>query len=298
MIEPSRRTSRRTIASGVAAAIALAGVGFAVGRETGPRADGPAAEPAPAAIPAPAPAPATPLPLPSPPLGRGDLMAAVRAAVDAFASGSPFPPEVESLAGRRFEIRLAFGCGGPSPKEAPSGWHYDEAVGALRVRVTAAAFDPAAWLGASAAAAIDSSDGFWIERPWTRSETCPPVSPTPAAAVAGAPERTLGLVRFHGADESRVGRRDGEPYEAVEKVAPDSLNVAQGLRLRLAGRLVAAPGGATPIICRAPQAGTRPVCLIAVSLDQVAIENPATGATLATWDVASPEGGQAAAGTS
>jgi hypothetical protein len=81
-----------------------------------------------------------------------------------------------------------------------------------------------------------------------------------------------------------VGRRDGKAYEAVESVAPDALDLSRGLRLRLRGKLARAPG-AGPVLCRAP-GGARPVCILSATFDEVAIENPATGATLATWDVA------------
>jgi hypothetical protein len=121
-------------------------------------------------------------------------------------------------------------------------------------------------------------EGFWIAQPWTSREACP------RATVTGPRDETLGVARIFTPDQSRVGRRDGKPYQAVETIAPDALDLSQGLRLRLRGRLAAAPGGG-PVLCRA-QDGARPVCLIIAEFSEVAVENPATGQVIATWDVA------------
>lgn len=301
MVEPSRAVGRRALAAGAAAAIALAGAGFVLGRNTSPRVEVAAAAPPPSPAPAVSPAPAPPVPVVTPPLGRADLLEAARAAADAFASGRPVPPEVAALDGRRFQLELPFGCRGPADADPLLGWRYDPEEQVLRVSVEAARFDPASWLG-TAAAQVDLAEGFWVERPWSSSEACPPARSEGAAepssggtAAAVAPvERTLALVQFHEAGGSRVGRRDGDAFRAVEKVAPDALDLSQGLRLRLSGRVVASPGNGAPVLCRSPApAGGRPVCLLAVSLDEVSIANPAIGSTLATWTVSSAaaEGG-------
>lgn len=259
-----------------------------IGRNTGTRSEVAIAAPSPIPSPTASPTPAPLVPAVTPTLGRGDLLQAARAATDAFASGRPLSPEVVALNGRRFELRLPFGCRGPAPADASLGWRYDEESGTLRVSVGPDRFEPASWLTAEAAADIDLVEGFWIERPWTSSEACPPIPSNPVTDVAPAPspERTFALAQFHGTGESRVGRRNGEAYKLVEKIAPDALNLTQGLQLRLTGRIVAAPGGAGSVLCRPPaQADRRPVCLISVSLEEVAIENPATTSTLATWEV-------------
>lgn len=284
MMEPSRASSRRALAGGAAVAIALAGAGFVLGRATVARPEAPIAAPSAAPAPAPSPSPPPLLPVVEPPLGRAELLDAARIAVDAFAAGRPLPPEVAALDGRRFELSLPFGCSGPAADEAPLGWRYDRDRSVLRVSAQPARFEPAAWLGAERTAQVDLIEGFWIDRPWTSGEACPPARDPSASAPT---ESTLAVVQVHGAAESRVGRRDGEPFEAVERVAPDALRLDQGLRLRLAGRVTLAPGNG-PVLCRASMpANGRPVCLIVVALDQVAIANPATGATLATWEVSS-----------
>jgi hypothetical protein len=68
-------------------------------------------------------------------LGRADLLAALCGAADAFAAGRQASPEVATLAGGRFELRLPFGCGSPAPNEMPLGWRYDDRAETLRVRV-------------------------------------------------------------------------------------------------------------------------------------------------------------------
>lgn len=285
MMEPSRTKSRQALAGGIAAALLLAGGGFILGRGTAEQPK-PVSTAAPSPAPTPAPVSTPPPPVVTPPLGRGDLIAAAASAADAFASGGAIPPDVAELAGRRFELSLPFGCAGPSAVvNTPLGWRYDEAAGALRVRVLPVLWEPAAWVPVEAVEQVEAIEGFWIPRPWTTSETCP----APGAVVAGATgapdEQTLAVAQFYAAGGSRLGRRNGEALEAVQRVAPDALDVSQGLRLRLRGEVTAAPGD-SPVVCRAlAGADRRPVCLVSVSLGEVAIENPATGAVIATWDV-------------
>lgn len=284
MVEPSRRSSRLALAGGIAAALALTGIGFVLGRSA-------TEQPAPVAPPSPAPAPspaASPAPAPAiaPPLGRAELIAAAAAAADDLASGRASAPGDAAITGRRFELRLPFGCAGPSTiVNTPLGWRYDEAAETLRVRVLPVLWETAAWAPLDVAERIEAIEGFWIPRPWTGSDACPRAGLAVSGASDVPDEQTLGLAQFHLAGSSRLGRRDGEAFEAVEKVAPDALNLSQGLRLRLRGEITAAPGGG-PIVCRAlAGADRRPVCLLSVSLSEVAIENPVGGATIAAWDV-------------
>src|SRR3546814_9299231 len=104
-------------------------------------------------------------------LERGDLNALSQLAADAFASGEAVPKAVAEATGRRFELLLPFGCGGPSEAESslPMQWRYDEAGGTLRVSVKPMMWSKTDWnLGDRAD--IDEADGFWITRPWSRSE--------------------------------------------------------------------------------------------------------------------------------
>jgi len=289
MEEPSRRASRLTIAGATIALIAAGTGGFLLGRGTG---EPPPAPPKTIPAPTPSPTPKPVLPVVQPPLGRAELIAAAASAADAFASGRPLPESVTAFAGRDFDLRLPFGCpGAPQALSGGLSLEYGEGAEALRVRAEPVSWAPEDWLPAppedapEAEPRADAIEGFWIARPWTSSEACPPADPAAPAgqAAPGAPEQTLGIAQIFSPDDSRVGRRDGEAYQAVERIAPDAVNLSQGLHLRLRGKLASAPGNG-PVLCRA-SAGARPVCLIVAAFDQVAIENPATRTTIATWDV-------------
>lgn len=281
MVEPSRRTSRFALAGGIAAAIALTGTGFVLGR-------GASETPEPVITPSSRPSPvvkAAPPPAIPPPLGRADLVAAATAAADDLAAGRT-STTAAALTGQRFELRLPFGCAGPSTiVNTPLGWRYDEQAETLRVRVLPVLWEVAAWTSLKMMNRVEAIEGFWIPRPWTTSEACPSTSYGVSRASDVPDEQTLGIAQFHLAGSSRVGRRDGEAFEAVQKIARDALDLSRGLRLRLHGEITAAPGNGA-LVCRAlAGADRRPTCLISVSLSDVAIENSATGATIATWDV-------------
>lgn len=314
-----------TIAGASLAVIGVAAAGFVLGRSTS---EAPPPLPV-AAPPQPTPSPATVLPTVQPPLNRADLLAAAAQAADAAAAGEPLPEQVAALAGRPFELRLPFGCpGAEQPGRGALSMSYDPETEVLRVRAEPVRWDPGEWLAPppavpDRASPVETIEGFWIARAWTSSEACaPPVSPPPSAAPspqpsptpasvpsqpsgprstppvaepepepvpvsAAAPERTLAIAQLFTAEASRVGRRNGQAYAATKSIAPDAMDLGRGLRLRLRGTL-ARTQAAGPILCLAP-GGARPVCLISARFDQVAIENPVSGETLATWDVATQD---------
>lgn len=271
------------LAGGALAALALAAGGFLLGRAT--LGDPPPA-PAPSGPPL-AKVEAPPPPVVEPVLGRADLIRAAAAAADSFTAGRP--AGAGNLVGRRFELRLPFGCAGPQPDDAPLRWRYDDDAEVLRLHAEPAQFSVEEWLGPEAREGIEAVEGFWIERPWTSSEDCPaPVaaaSPeTESEATEAAPAPTLGIAQIFTAQGSRQGRRNGQAYEAVVRKSADAIDVTRGLRLRLSGRIAAA-AAPRPILCRAADPAHAPRCLILAELSEVAIENPANGETLAQWDV-------------
>jgi hypothetical protein len=281
MQEPSVRTSRLAIAAGLAAVLLVGGGGFFIGRMTAP------------APPAPPPSIAAPVPAPPPPpkatrdLERADLIALAQRAADSFASGETPPNEIGDAAGRRFSLLLPFGCTGPN--DAASGlamrWRYDDSAQVLRVTV-----DPARWTGADwnldAETAPATAEGFWIGRPWLSGGACPPR--TEQAVPRGTepltlPGQTLAIAQFAASDSDR-GLRDGSrPFETVQRMAKDRFDGSLGLRLRVTGRVESIAGGG-PIRCIQPAgAEQRPICVIGARIDSVALENPASHETLATW---------------
>lgn len=222
-----------------------------------------------------------PLPVPLPDLTRRDLIAAAAAAADAVAAGTPVPAASAGLLGRRFAIRLPFGCEGPQPAEAAwASWNVNPDSGALKLsaRSELAADDP--WLRAIAAVTpFEAVEGFWIRRPWTSAETCPP--PTAGSPAAAEPE-TLALVELFGADASRTRQRGGRPYTATVKLDGKDASAPHRYRLLLEGR-VEGFSDRQPVHCAQETPGNRPRCAIAVEFTRVAFESMADASIAAEW---------------
>lgn len=284
MQEPSVRTSRLAIASGLAAAIVVGAAGYVIGRASVAPPPAPVT-PAPPPVVTPPPAPVAPTP---PVLARADLLELANAAADATASGAPLPAALGEAVGRRFALYLPFGCTGPAGADSPAlyRWRYDAAAATLRLRVSSANWRGTDWWPTGTSPELEAIEGFWVGHPWASGETCPAVDP--AAVPAGAdpvtlPGQTLALAQFFPKGTSRQALRGGAPYETVLRIAPKELRVDRGFRLRLTGKIERVPGDG-PVRCIQP-AGIeqRPLCVVAVSFDELAIENPATTKTLATW---------------
>ena len=287
MNEPSPRASRLALTAGLAAVIVVGGGGFLLGqRAANDRV--PAATPAPLTTPVPTPTPIDP---PSRTLDRAALIALASIAADAAAQGAARPPELDEAVAKRFSIALPFGCGGPASdsSNAPMRWQFDEEAETLRFHVEPVALAPTDWWPRAAGSDIEAIEGFWIARPWIRSESCPSTGDTGATSGTDPvtlPGQTLAIGQLFAAGGARQDRRDGRPYTAVVGVAREAVRSAQGFRFRVTGHIAAVPGGGAAA-CRQPGGPEqRPICLIATTLDRVAIENPVSGETLATWAVA------------
>lgn len=227
-------------------------------------------------------------PAPPPPATRGDIIDRARIAADAYSRANAPPPGKDALVTRTFRIRLPFGCGGPRAEPGAAQAWYQIDPARRTVRLTAR---PALWTSLpliqqlEGGGGIEAVEGFWISRPWSRSETCAPRGEQPALSspVAAPATETLGLARIFSQDESRVVRRNGRPYELVRKL-PDTADLAapRSYSLLLEGRIVGFADGQAAR-CWSPSADVRPVCLLAVEFDRVAFEN-AAGEVLAEWD--------------
>lgn len=203
MAEPSPRSSRLALACALVAAIAVGGAGFLLGRAASERP--PAAVAPPAAAPAPKPAPE---PASSGVLGRTELIALAAAAADSAAAGSDPGLEIGRADGRRFELRLPFGC-----TARPARMQPPRCAGAT-IRKP----------GPSGSPSIRSSGPRRIGGP----PTAPSASgPEPATL----PGQTLALAQLFFAGGGRAGRRDGKPYEAVVRMAEDRLDTSAGFRV-------------------------------------------------------------------
>ena len=250
------------------------------------------------------------VPAPAPALTRADLIEAAARAADAFALGRPPPAENSELVGRRFTLRLPFGCSGPTSDdgEASASWSYDPEEETLRARVRSEVWTDADFMRAIAGGAeFEAAEGFWISRPWIRVGDCPrrstesaeretadpgeasppPEEPERSRDDAGNPEtaparETLGLVELFEPGSRRAARRNGRPYEMVRKAAPGEIDLDRGLRLVVEGRLAALVHD-QPIACRAARPEERPLCLVGARLDRVAITDASGRQVLAEW---------------
>ena len=276
MQEPSVRTSRLVIAGGLAAAAIVGGLGFLAGRAT--------ISPPPPVKPAIIIHPVATEPVRDRTriLSRGDIAAAAAQAADAFASGTAPPADLADLPGRRFSLSLPFGCSGPAGADsiAPLRWRYDDATQTLRVHVALMAWQPDEPPAEGESTATPR--GFWVTRPWSSAETCPAASGGTAATGAEPvtlPGQTLAIVNF-----TATAPSPDKGYEAVVRIPRDKLDITRGLRARITGRIDRVPEGSGPIACTQP-AGLeqQPICAVAAIFDELVVDNPATGETVATW---------------
>lgn len=192
------------------------------------------------------------------------------------------------MVGRRFQVKIPFGCGGvqvrPDGLQAQALYDAEANVARLSAR-------PADWstlpliLSLPKSADVEAAEGFWLPRPWTRGEGCPQAINEGASAATPTPPaaQTVGLVQIFRGDESRIGRRGDRPYEFVRKfTADDAALVAHDYRLVLDGEVTGFIDGSAAR-CWSESPDHRPVCLFAVRLDRVAFEDGETGEQLAEW---------------
>ena len=187
---------------------------------------------------------------------------------------------------------MAFGCDGSSEKGFTTGWSYDEASKTLRVRVTPLDWSDEDWIASTLPGEEEFVvEGFWLPRPWTRSETCPVRQAKPDGEVADTSEgqpnegdqaSTVGLAQFLGEDSNRNRQRRGRPLEVVANIEPDEIP-ANGLQLVFEGRIGNLPGTRSSTLCRSDNANVRPACLVAVELERISVVNPASGEEIANW---------------
>ncbi|WP_340645479.1 hypothetical protein [Phenylobacterium sp.] len=228
-----------------------------------------------------------PEPLPPPAVNRTELVEAANLAAAAFATGGKPATEKSPLVGRTFSLEIPFGCNGPrtGADGAQAFAEYDLDKGALRLVARPVDLSTLPLVkGLSEAAKVEAVEGFWVPRPWVKSEACPPkrktelpATPTPPAA------QTLALAQVFDSTSSRLAQRGGRPYEFVRKVAKTDTSVlSHTYRLRLEGRLVGFQNGQASQ-CWSESPDHRPICLYAVTYDRVAFLDGDTGETLSEW---------------
>lgn len=238
-----------------------------------------------------APAPeATPTPIvtvaPAPALDRAALLQAMDLAASAHTAGHEVSGP--SLAGRRFVVRQAFGCGGatPSPAQANTSEGLPTLTWGEGRKSLKLSLSPGDWAQSAVIAGDaetwEAAEGFWLARPWQRTEDCPAGQKETLVQDEASPQ-TMGLAAVFSERGSRTGRRNGRAYEVTLRGEGDQPPIvpAQGYRLVLEGRMAAFADGHA-IRCRAASSDQRPVCIGAIHLDRVAFED-ADGKMLSEW---------------
>jgi hypothetical protein len=268
----------------VALTIAASAAGLASCGEPAPRPPAKAVETTP---PPAEPTPRAPDPA-SQRLDRAGLIAAVQQAASDYAVGSR-SPNADPIAGRSFALTVAFGCeggvtpSGPSPEGlAGVSWGPDRKE--LRLGLTPGNWTESALIAGAAQGRWEAVEGFWIDRPWIKTDGCPGQTADPVASGAGvATPQTVGLAAVFETGGSRLGRRDGRAYLHVIRPSGDAtVSIPDdGFRVRLEGRFVAFPDGRA-IRCRSASPAQRPICIAAAQLDRVAFTT-ASGEVLTEW---------------
>lgn len=221
---------------------------------------------------------------PPPPLSRNDLISGAERATGLYAVGRR-PEAKDPWIGRRFDLRIPFGCDGPQNDAGASQAYYEVDIRKKTARLSAR---PVNWTDVTLvrelpdADDIEAVEGFWVPRPWSPSDACPPRRDTPAMAAPTPPSApTLGVAAFFRKGGSRVGQRGARTYETVTKLDDDAQALQRTYALRLEGEVVGYADGAA-VRCWSESPDHRPLCLYAVRLDRVSMESQ-DGKTIAEW---------------
>lgn len=256
-----------------------------------------------------------PVPKPDPALDRAGLLAAVAQAASATAAGTEPPKSVTSLDGRQFEVRIRFGCHGPSTELADEwlGWSFDPEKRTLRVRAKPTISKEDQLVGQLGGRDFEAVEGFWIPRPWLLQAVCPAGAAVRAASPESKPDDAakasdkqtdqaaspdadseetasepipkaprIGIAQFFSSTDARTRRRDTRAYQAVKTLPEGQPLSSQGFNLVLSGRLRALPGRSV-IECDAHGPASPPECIVSAEFLRVWIEKPQSREVVAEW---------------
>ena len=241
------------------------------------------------------------VPVAEAPLDREALLLAAMRAASAFAAGADDSVEQRRLAGKRFELRLRFGCGGPDAADEGRGWRFDAKQRTMRLKVAPdiSGDDPVA--AAIAGDAFETIEGFWLRRPWLLTAVCPaapatvqaeadaPAKPKPEAATVAeaAPAaipmgRRVGIAQFYSESDSRTARRRNRAYESTAVLAADEQPSPKGYDFVLSGRVRMLPDRRA-VACVADGPQVPPSCIVSVHVDRAWIERADNRKLIAEW---------------
>lgn len=221
------------------------------------------------------------------PLTRADLLVAANAAADAVASGRVLPTANLKLKDRAFVLRLPFGCRAGQPDDW-AGWTYDSKSEVLKLSARPERWRDEPWVRTLAGdLSFETVEGFWVERPWSSAEGCPPSAQleavSPAEPPATLPRQTLGLAQFFAQGAPRTLQRGARPYAFTLKAPALNPDELRGFTLTISGRVVGFADG-QPVHCLNEDPALAPRCLIAAEFAEIAFEDPQTGKVIANWD--------------
>lgn len=181
------------------------------------------------------------VPRPEPAIDRASLLAAAAEAASATAAGAEAPASLRSLDGRQFELRIRFGCRGPSNdlEERWLGWSFDPAARRIRVRAMPTISKDVPLVARITGDRFEAVEGFWIPRPWLLQPICPAAAAVQAVQAqpqtqAGADDRQQRQPERAEAQQARRqpsaagGSGEEEERAEVEPVpTPPRIGIAQ-----------------------------------------------------------------------
>jgi hypothetical protein len=222
------------------------------------------------------------LPLPAAAMDRAEFLKTIAEAANAHVAGVDNKSAQSGLQGRRFAIRVRFGCNGPALAGSTDAlrWSAGKDASSFEVRATPnISLEDPMFMDLSEET-IETVEGFWIPRPWLSADTCPrpaaqAIEVTPMPPVAG-------IAEYFTVEDSRVRSRSGRAYSAVEKLGADDALPTDGLVLLLEGRFTAWPDGRV-IRCRGDGRFRPPACIASVHLDRASVIWPTTDEVIAEW---------------
>ncbi len=242
------------------------------------------------------------LPVAEAPLDREALLVAVLRAASAAAAGQESQQAQRALDGRRFELRLRFGCPNEDAAEGDTRKvRVDSDRRVVRIEIGPEIERDTPLAEETAGSAFEAVEGFWIRRPWMLDAECPRSAAQPSAqgdterAQPDAAPRTgaadaelpsqpaphVGIAQFFTQADARTHRRDGRAYRAAEDLEEGEAPSSAGYDLIIEGRLQGLPDGSV-ISCR-PNGARQPSCLISARFEEVSLERADTGELIAEW---------------
>ncbi|HVL78567.1 MAG TPA: hypothetical protein VM346_04690 [Sphingomicrobium sp.] len=231
------------------------------------------------------------LPIAEPPIDRETLLIAAMRAASAQATGRDDSEAQRLLEGKRFEVRVRFGCRPDDQEGQAFAVRFDEQRRTLRLSAAPDLTAEEPLTARIAGEEVATVEGFWLRRPWLLAAACPaaPAQPEGDEPPAEATEpreppayARIGIAQFFREGDARTFQRRQRPYESTKTLAEGENPSAEGYNLVLSGRLRRLPNRRV-ISCAAASFDGPPDCIISVVFDRVWFERPDSRDIIAQW---------------